>query len=70
MIEFANGIKKAGFFINNILDELLTQHIQLDKYESKNGMLPQDFKIQLQNLIKEQNNEYNDHLDGTLSMRD
>jgi hypothetical protein len=39
MIEFANGIKKAGFFIDNILDELLTEHIQLDKHESKNGML-------------------------------
>lgn len=39
MIEFANGIKKAGFFSENNLDELLTEHFQLDKYESQNGIL-------------------------------
>ena len=70
MIEFANGIKKAGFFVENTLDELLTEHIQLDKYESQNGILGQDFKIQLQKLIKEQQNEQSGHFDSTQSIGD
>ena len=51
---FANGSKKAGFFKENVLTELLTDVKMIQNFESK-VFFPTEFKQELLDYIKEKN---------------
>jgi hypothetical protein len=51
---FANGSRKAGFFKDNVLTELLTNKKMISNFESK-LFFPNDFKQELIAYIDEQN---------------
>lgn len=51
---FANGQKKAGFFKDNVLTELLTDVKMIQNFESK-IFFPKEFKQELLAYIEEQN---------------
>lgn len=41
---FANGLKKAGTFKENVLMELITDPKLIEKHETLHGKLPEEFK--------------------------
>jgi hypothetical protein len=52
---FANGIKKAGTFKENVLMELITDPELILKHETLHGKLPEEFKQDLVQFIEEHN---------------
>lgn len=61
---FANGIRKAGIFKDNVLIELLTEEATVEECEQKEEKgFPETFKAELKEYIgllnpKENNQEY------------
>lgn len=58
---FANGVKKAGFFKENVLIELITDKKSIKMQENLTGPFPPDFREELiqyieQNVPKEEDN--------------
>jgi hypothetical protein len=50
---FSNGLKKAGMFKDNVLVEILKTKDQILKTELEIGVLPAEFKLELNNYIDE-----------------
>lgn len=52
---FANGLKKAGTFKENVLMELITDPKLIEEHETLHGKLPEEFKQDLAQFIEEHN---------------
>jgi hypothetical protein len=53
IISFSNGLKKAGIFKDNVLVEMLKTKDQILQSELELGVLPAEFKLELNKYIDE-----------------
>lgn len=54
---FANGLRKAGTFKDNVLMDILQTKEEIDRHEEQYGLLPQKTRKELEEFIREENPE-------------
>ena len=55
IMKFANGLKKAGTFKDNVLMDMLTSKRQIDEHEQVYGPLPQQTRLEMEEMILDHN---------------
>ena len=56
-MQLANGLKKAGTFKDNVLMGILTSKTQIDDHEQVFGPLPQDTRLEMEEMVADHNPE-------------